>query len=189
LSAFGAGSSGFNGVIDNTDVFFRIAQVAIGGASLVSSTPPLALGVRHDITSQRTAMERLINLSSRALVGTGGDAMINGFVLTGDVPHRLLIRGVGPSLAALGIPAALRDPVIELRNAAGALVDTNDNWESNDNVTALRDASTAVGAFTLTAGSKDAALLINLPAGAYSVRLSGTDGGIGVGLLEIYEVP
>ena len=115
--------------------------------------------------------------------------MINGFVLTGDVPHRLLIRGVGPSLAALGVPSALRDPLLELRNASGALVGVNDTWENNDNIAALREAAAQVGAFALSSGSKDAALLIDLPGGSYSVRLSSVDGGTGLSLLEIYELP
>jgi hypothetical protein len=148
----------------------------------------VAAGGRQSPT-QRTATDRLTNLSSRAAVGTGGDAMINGFVLTGDVPHRLLLRGVGPSLVLVGISNALHDPMIELRNAAGALVDANDNWESNDNVSAIRDTSVQVGAFPLTPGSRDAALLISLPAGSYSVKLFGADGGSGLGLLEIYELP
>jgi alkaline phosphatase len=187
LSAFGVGASSFSGVLDNTEVCFRIAQLAIGGAAAIPA-PQVAAGVRQSPT-QRTATDRLINLSSRAAVGTGGDAMINGFVLTGDVPHRLLLRGVGPSLVLVGISNALHDPMIELRNAAGALVDANDNWESNDNVSAIRDTSVQVGAFPLTPGSRDAALLISLPAGSYSVKLFGADGGSGLGLLEIYELP
>ena len=187
LSAMGPGSQAFNGVLDNTDVFFRMAQATIGG---VSGTPRAPLGFTAlQNGPQRTATERLINLSSRGLVGSDGEAMINGFVLSGHRPHRLLIRGIGPSLAALGVPAALRDPVLELSRGTGERVVANDNWGSSDNLGALREATTQVGAFVLADGSKDAALLVELPAGNYTVKLFGGDGGTGIGLLEIYELP
>lgn len=190
LSAFGVGATSFSGVLDNTDVFFRIAQVALGG---VGGEAPTATGTssaaRPGSMTQRTATDRLINLSSRGLVGTGTEAMMNGFVLAGDRPQRLLIRGAGPALAALGVSSTLRDPVIEVRDANGLLVAANDSWEQNDNFVAVRDAAAQVGAFALGGGSRDAALLIELPPGSYSVKLTGADGGTGLGLLEIYELP
>jgi hypothetical protein len=195
LSAFGAGAGRFGGVMDNTDVFFSMMQCAIGGTGANESAPRDA---RPGLTAavpgsgspgQRTAADRVINLSSRGLVGTGADAMFNGFVLAGTQPHRLLIRGVGPALSGLGVGKPLLDPVLRVQDSTGALVAANDNWESNDNVMALREATSTVGAFALGPGAKDAALLIDLPPGSYTVQLSGADGETGLGLLEIYELP
>jgi hypothetical protein len=187
----GVGAGMFTGVMDNTDVFFKVMQLATSGATTVDADgrEVKALAAAVSATSQRTAAERLSNVSSRGLVGTGAEALVNGFVLTGTRPHRLLFRGVGPSLALQGVTNALRDPAIVVRDSGGVNLATNDNWETNDNVLGLREATTLVGAFTLAAGSKDAALLIELPPGTYTVQLVGVDGGTGVGLLEIYELP
>lgn len=187
LSAFGAGAGAFAGVFDNTDIFFRLLQLAVGGAPAGAASP--LTSAAQTPTGQRTAAERLINLSSRGFVTADGEALINGFVLAGQVPHRLLIRGIGPGLAALGVSNALRDPQLQLRDRTGALVATNNDWGMADNANALQAAALTVSAFALADGSRDAALLLDLPAGAYSVQLSAADGGAGVGLLEIYELP
>ena len=73
---------------------------------------------------------RLTNISSRNLVGRGGATLTAGFVLTGDQPVRLLIRGVGPSLAVFGVTDALSDPVLTLRRSDGSVVDLNDDWKT-----------------------------------------------------------
>ena len=190
LSAMGVGTGMFNGVMDNTDVFFKVMQIATSGATAVDADGREMKALANaSSTSQRTAAERLSNVSSRGLIGMGAEALVNGFVLTGTRPRWLLLRGVGPSLALQGMANALRDPAIVVRDSGGVNLATNDNWETNDNVLGLREATTLVGAFTLAAGSKDAALLIELPPGTYTVQLIGIDGGTGVGLLEIYELP
>jgi alkaline phosphatase len=201
LSAQGAGATLFTGVMDNTEVFFKMMQAALGGAPAATANVNLApttgisggpAGVSTLMTastSQRTAKERLVNLSSRGLVGAGEGAMINGFVLTGTQPHQLLIRGVGPTLGSYGVNSALADPFLRVRDASGATVALNDDWETNSNAVALREASSALGAFALTSGGKDAALLLTLSPGNYTVELSGMGAATGVGLLEIYELP
>ena len=199
LSAQGAGASLFAGVMDNTDVFFKMMQAALGGTpgATASANPVIPASLAPSgvsaltITSvsQRTAKERLVNLSSRGLVGAGESAMINGFALAGSQPHQLLIRGVGPALAGYGVNGALADPFLRVTNAAGATVAMNDDWETNGNAATVREASERVGAFPLTTGGKDAALLLTLPPGNYTVELSGMGAATGVGLLEIYELP
>jgi alkaline phosphatase len=185
LSAFGVGASNFSGAFDNTEVFFRMAQLAIGGTG--SAGAPPAAPVRMDSNPQ-TATERLTNLSSRGIVGSGAESMVNGFVLTGARPHRLLIRGLGPALADLGVPGPLPNPELRIRDAKGVVLFSNDNWESNDNVAALQSAILLAGGVALAPGSHDAALLVDLAPGTYTAELVGSDGGSGVGLLEIYEV-
>jgi alkaline phosphatase len=183
LSAFGVGASAFSGVLDNTDVFFKTMQLAIGG------TPGGAILAMAAPLGQRTASDRLVNLSSRGLVGSGEGAMFNGFVLAGAQAHRLLIRGVGPTLASYGVGAPLANPMLRLANEFNATLETNDDWGAGANPEAVSNAAKAVGAFALPAGSKDAALLVTLPPGRYTVELSGGNGTSGVGLLEVYELP
>jgi hypothetical protein len=131
---------------------------------------------------------RLSNLSARTLVGSGADALFAGFVVNGNVPRRLLVRAVGPTLGAFGVGGVLEDPVLALR-PLGADVDVarNDDWRGT---AALKAAFASVGAFPLaTDTSRDAALVIELPPGAYTAAVSGKAGGTGVALVEIYELP
>lgn len=126
---------------------------------------------------------RMANLSSRGLVGTAADALVAGFVIGGDAPKDVLIRGVGPTLGSLGIPDALARPHLELRNGAGAVIATNDQWTPE-----LADIFRQVGAWPLPAGSLDAGLRVSLPPGNYNVQVTGFDGGEGTALVEVYEL-
>ena len=133
---------------------------------------------------------RLVSVSARNFVGTGANVLITGFVVDGSVAKTLLIRGVGPKLAAYGVSGTLTDPKLEIYNQAGAKIAENDNWSANPtNAVALQTAFTATGAFALDAAGKDAALLITLPPGLYSAMVSGADGGTGEALVEVYEMP
>jgi len=116
-------------------------------------------------------------------VGTGGGILIAGFAVTGDVAKTLLIRGVGPKLAAFGVGDRLTDPKIEVRTVGDVMLAANDDWSPS-----VAAATPGLG-FAFDPGSKDAALLVTLPPGAYTAQLSGADGGTGNGLIEIYEVP
>ena len=129
---------------------------------------------------------RFVNLSARTLAGTGAQSLIAGFVLSGNVPRTLLIRGIGPTLGAFGVGGVLAYPRLELRNASNALVATNGGWAG---VPALASAFAQVGAFALPATSGDAALLLSLAPGAYTAQVAGAGGSTGVALVEIYEVP
>ena len=116
-------------------------------------------------------------------VGTGGGILIAGFAVTGDVAKTLLIRGVGPKLATFGVGDRLTDPKIEVRTVGDLMLAANDDWSPS-----VAAATPGLG-FAFDPGSKDAALLVTLPPGAYTAQLSGADGGTGNGLIEIYEVP
>lgn len=136
-------------------------------------------------TDPTSGAVRLVNVSARNHVGTGGDILITGFFIHGTGMKRLLVRGVGPTLLDYGVTGVLADPKLEVYNAAGTRLAANDNWDA-----ALTSTFRATQAFLLTPGSKDAALIVTLPAGAgYSVQLSGADGGTGQALVEVYEVP
>ena len=129
------------------------------------------------------------NVSSRAQTGAGANVHVGGFSVTGPRPKQLLIRGVGPGLANFGVAGALADPTLEVFNAAGELILANDNWASSVNLAEMRAATTAAGAFALGDASKDAALLVLLDPGSYTVQVSGVAGTTGISLVEVYEVP
>jgi hypothetical protein len=134
---------------------------------------------------------RLVNLSARNRVGTGADILIAGFALSGLGTKQLLIRAAGPALAGFGVSGALPDPRLEVFDAAGRSLATNDNWGVSTGAgSAVSSSSFAqVGAFPFSAGSRDAALLITLNAGAtYTVQVSGVGNSTGEALVEIYEV-
>jgi hypothetical protein len=131
---------------------------------------------------------RTVNLSTRAHVRTGDGVLIGGFVVQGPAYKRMLIRAVGPTLAAFGLSGALLDPVLTIYSGQD-VVATNDRWEVSSNAAAVVTASRTAGAFALTPNGQDAALLITLPPGAYTVEVKGKGNTEGVALLEIYEVP
>ncbi len=157
----------------------------------VGGTTGIALAEIYDASGAfLSTTPRLINVSARAQVGTGDGVLIAGFVVAGTAPRTVLIRGVGPTLGAYGVGGALLDPQLELTktvNGSPVVVASNDDWEGDSQVSAL---GAAVGAFALsTASSKDAALLVTLPPGVYSAKVSGVGGSTGVALVEVYEIP
>lgn len=131
---------------------------------------------------------RLINLSSRARVESGAGTLILGFTIGGEGSVRLLLRGVGPTLQRFNVTGTLADPTIELF-AGNASLATNDNWTAGvSTATAVQAAARAVGAFDLVSAN-DAALVVTLPAGTYSLHVRGAASQSGAALAEIYEVP
>ena len=139
-----------------------------------------------------TGSARLVNLSARNFAGSGDGTLIAGFVISGNVPKRLLIRGVGPRLASFGVTGALADPRVELYMTEGArstLFAANDNW-AEVGAAPARAAFTSVGAFDFPdATSRDAALIVTVPAGGYTAQVSGATATTGEALIEIYELP
>lgn len=137
--------------------------------------------------SERTATTpRLVNLSTLAQIDAGGDLAV-GFVIGGVSARTVLVRGVGPSLGAFGIQGLMADPRLELfDNNTGARIASNDDWAGSLEIAA---AATSVGAFPLASPtSKDAVLLITLPPGPYSARISGVGSTGGTAIVEVYEV-
>ena len=122
-----------------------------------------------------------MNISGRSSVGTGENAAINGFIVTGSVSKRVGVRGLGPSLANFGVTNPLADPGIELRRSNGALVQSNDNWKDTQ-----QSEITAAG--IPPPNDLDAALIATLPAGNYTAIVTGKNGGTGVGLAEVYDL-
>lgn len=137
------------------------------------------------------ATGELLNLSFRARTAPGEATAIAGFVITDPqdlrCPLRVLLRAVGPTLSTQGIVNRLEDPRLTVYNSKGEIIAQNDNWPSHFTTedTEFDAATRNVGAFPLLPSSKDAALLLELPPGAYTMQATG---GTGVVLLEIYLV-
>ena len=106
--------------------------------------------------------------------------------MSGTQPKRVLVRGVGPSLANFGVENALSDPVLRIE-AAGQTVASNDNWQDHDQ-SLIKTANQLVGAFALDHGSSDAAILVTLPPGVYTAVVTGASESSGPALLEVYEL-
>jgi peroxiredoxin len=134
----------------------------------------------------------LVNLSARASVGTGANVVIPGITVRGTQPKTLLIRAVGPALAAapFNVGGTLANPTLSVFTAGGDKILVNDDWGAVPDVAALRAAMSAQGAFSLPEGSRDAAMLVTLPPGGYTVQVSGSGTGAaaqGVAIVEVYE--
>jgi hypothetical protein len=150
-----------------------------------SGAPGASLVELYD-ADQFPAPARLVNLSARGGAGSGENALIAGFVVSGTQPRRILVRAIGPGLTGFGVPGALADPVLTLYRGDRALA-TNDDWEISRSSAALAATARQVGAFALPAGSLDAALLVTLPPGAYTAVVTSADGATGVALIEVYD--
>jgi hypothetical protein len=141
----------------------------------------IALIEVYDLT--QAAGSKLGNISTRAFVSTGSSIVIAGFILGGhDGETNVVLRGIGPSLAAFGVPDALANPALELRDSNGALIRANDNWEDDPAQAALISAAGLAPTNTL-----ESAIAATLPPGQYTTLLSGLNGGTGVGLVEVYD--
>lgn len=129
---------------------------------------------------------RLVNVSTSGFVGTGDQALVPGFVIGGNAPKEVLIRAVGPGLTQFGVTGVLADPQLTLVPLGREFsVAANDNW---GNATTLQAAFTQAGAFPLPAGSNDAAVVLRLPPGGYTVVVSGVGNTTGTALVEVYDL-
>lgn len=135
------------------------------------------------------ATGRVINISTRARVAAGGDEVIAGFVIEGN-PRAVLVRAVGPTLARFGVAGPVPDPFLSVKSN-GQTVQFNDNWWTRPDAAEIRAAAAMVGAFPLDDNSRDAARLLILPPGAYTVHVQTAAPEVPGGhvLVEVYSVP
>ena len=155
------------------------------------NTSGVALVEVYDLN--QGADSKLGNLSTRAFVSTGDHIVIAGFLLSdsfsinglgGPEDDRVIVRGIGPSLAPAIFPAAavLADPTLELRDANGTLIVSNNDWQDN-----AAQAAEITAAGLAPANSLEAAIAATLPPGLYTALLAGRNNGTGIGVVEIYD--
>jgi hypothetical protein len=134
----------------------------------------------YDVDSQSGS--RLANISTRGVVGSGENVLIGGFILGGANGNaRVLVRAIGPSLAAAGVSGASSDPALELRDGNGVLLQSNDNWK--DGQRAEIEATNIPPTL-----DSEAALIAELPSGTYTAVVT-SKGSPGVALIEVYALP
>jgi hypothetical protein len=190
--------------IPNATVNFSLAGQSCSGATdangqaFCSVTPTVAAG-NYELTANFsgtsqflgsaakkgldlivTPPHQLLNISTRMRVLTGDKALIGGFIVTGSESKKVIIRGMGPSLGAAGVPDTLQDPVLELHQQGGAVV-INDNWKDSQR--------SEIEASGIPPGDdREAAIVATLPPGNHTAILTGKGGTIGGGLVEVYDL-
>lgn len=134
-----------------------------------------------DLYDLDPATGRVANISTRSRVGAGDSVMIGGFIIGGTTGSKVLIRAIGPSLVPYGVADALVDPTLELYDAEGSLLSSNDNWQSDEQaaITATNVAPT---------DNREAAIAATLAPGAYSGVIRGAEGTTGIALIEVFAL-
>lgn len=123
----------------------------------------------------------LANVSTRLKIGVSENVLIGGFIIGGTQPKKLILRAIGPSLAAWGIPDAMADPVLELHDSSGGVIAFNNDWQTGAQMAEIQTSGMA------PANPAESALIVTLSPGNYTVVVGGVGGGQGIGLVEAYE--
>jgi hypothetical protein len=179
--AFALGSSGADAAILTT--LAPGAYTAV--VSSTTGTAGVALVEVYDL-SAAAAGQKLLNIATRASAGAGDNTLIAGFVVPAGTTKRVLVRGVGPGLAAFGVTGVLAQPTLQLLSGS-TTVAQNSNWSTSADRDAIAASSAQVGAFGLSAG--DTAVIATLAPGNYTAIVTGAGTSTGVALIEVYELP
>jgi hypothetical protein len=160
--------------------YITIVSDTTGGDVAYSAT----FNGEQDIYYLRVAplTTQLLNISTRLRVDILNNVLIGGFIITGNAPKNVALRGIGPSLGSSGIPDVLGDPTLVLHDSAGALILANDDWETDP---AQAAQLTALG--LALQDPKESGIVVNLQPGSYTAVLAGKNQTTGVGLVEIYD--
>jgi phospholipase/lecithinase/hemolysin len=134
------------------------------------------------MTNPPPAPSKALNISTRVFVDTGERVSVAGFIVTGDVAKKVLIRGIGPSLAANGVPTPLANPTLTLFDGAGSVNMTNDDWKNSP------DAAEIISTGLAPTNDFESAIIATLAPGQYTAELAGKDDGTGNGVVEIYDL-
>ncbi|HVF71970.1 MAG TPA: hypothetical protein VM940_10220 [Chthoniobacterales bacterium] len=164
----------------NGNASFDVTLPAPVSTRAISST---ATGPTGTSEFSASFFAKLLNISTRANVQTGDNIAIAGFVITGSVPKTVLLRGVGPSMTASGVPAAavLQDPHLSVFDSSNTLLSENNDWKDSQ--------GSAIQATGLApTKDKESAVLLSLLPGAYTAQLTGVNQGTGIGLVEVYDL-
>jgi hypothetical protein len=152
-------------------------------AILAGKNDAAGVGLIEVYDIDQTTGSELANISTRGFVLTGNNVMIGGFILGGSHNTRVVVRGIGPSLAQFGLNPILTDPTLELHDSNGATLISNNDWQDDPT------SAAQLTAFGLAPQNiKESAIATSLPPGAFTGILSGNNGGTGIGLIEIYNV-
>jgi len=154
----------------------------------VNNSTGNALVEVYDLNPDATSI--LANISTRDFVQTGDNVMIGGFIVQGTQPKAVIVRAIGPELAPFGVPDVLADPTLELHNGAGALIASNNNWQTTiiggiittDQVSAIQNSGHA------PTQPSESAIIAMLPPGNYTAIIRGVNNSTGNALVEVYDL-
>jgi CSLREA domain-containing protein len=152
-----------------------------GGALTDSDTININIGPAPSPTPTPTAppVGSLANIATRLRVQTDPDILIAGFIITGNQPKRIIVRGIGPSLPFGG---ALANPILELHDSSGGLITENDNWVDAPNKQEIIDSTIP------PSNDLESAILTSLAPGTYTAVLRGVSQTTGIGVVELYDL-
>jgi hypothetical protein len=169
---------------DRESVILVTLQPAAYTTILSGKDDTSGVGLIEVYDNNQAANSQLANISTRGFVRNGNNVMIGGFILGGNPNNtRIAVRGVGPSLSQFGLNPVLADPTLELHDANGAIVISNDDWTDDTASAALLTANGLA-----PSDPKESGIFISLPAGQFTAILAGKNGGIGIGLIEIFNL-
>jgi|GEM_PF-1146349 len=154
---------------------YTVQVSGTNGGSGIATVEIYALG------NASTDAKQFRNISTRGKVGVGDNVLIGGTIVQGSAAQRVIVRAIGPDLAATGVPDSLADPVLELRDAEGALLASNDNWRSNQEQEII-----ATG--LAPQDDRDSAILATLVPTSYTAIVRGKNDAVGIALVEIYKL-
>jgi CSLREA domain-containing protein len=169
---------------DRESVILATLTPANYTAILTGKNNTTGVGVVEAYDTNQALDSQLGNISTRGFVQAGNNVMIGGFILGGSQTNaRVALRGIGPSLSQFGLNNVLADPTLEVRDANGALLLANDNW-TDDPVSAAQLTANGLA----LSDQKESGIFTSLPPGQFTAILAGKNGGVGIGLVEIYNV-
>lgn len=128
---------------------------------------------------------KLSELSVRAVAGRGNQSLIVGFTVAGADAMPILVRGIGPALTQFGVLNPVADPQLEMRQAS-EVKGRNDNWWQTEDAPRIASTAARLGAFSLTFGDLDAAMIASVNVGSYTVQCSPVDSTGGQAMVELY---
>jgi len=154
----------------------------------VNNTIGVALVEVYDLTADNISV--LGNISTRSLVQTGDNVMIGGFIVQGSGPKTVIVRAIGPELTQFGIPNPLADPSLDLHDGTGALIASNNDWQTtviggiitSDQVSAIENSGHA------PTEPSESAIIATLQPGNYTAIVRGVNNTLGVALVEVYDL-
>jgi hypothetical protein len=130
------------------------------------------------------------NISTRAFVQTGENVMIGGFIVQGTGTKRVIIRAIGPELTQYGIPDVLANPSLELHNGSGALIASNDNWQTTiiGGIITSNQVDDIQNSGHVPTAASESAIIADLQPGNYTAIVRGVSNATGVALVEVYDL-
>jgi len=164
-----------------------------GQFSDVSATSPEGIDldvIGYDLVQPQTGPPRLGNISTRSFVQTGDNVMIGGFIVQGTGPKRVIIRAIGPELTQFGITNALANPTLELHNGSGAVIASNDDWQTTiiGGIIGSSQVSDIQSSGHAPTAPSESAIIADLPPGNYTAIVRGVNSTTGVALAEVYDL-